>query len=317
MNPKISVIIANYNNADYLHDCLDSVASQSFTDLECIVVDDGSTDDSKKIIRQFARRDKRFRTVFQENRGVSAARNVGLDMARGEWIFFLDSDDCACPGALDTLYSLGVQNNADIVGGGGVRVFDDFKPMPAAAPEPANPQFIFFSNSCEDIIKMSMLGETHRFVWVWRRLFRRDLIGSLRFDEALYPGEDTCFMFELIPRAARICESRAMVVFHRLSKTAVSNAAFNQKYFAYATPTLLRMRKIMDAYYQPAFHKYFYSKFLDLIMTETVCKSLMSGRLMRQAAAVLRPVFGTRALPLKYMPFVRRVIFWLFMKVFG
>ena len=85
MNPKISIIVANYNNADYLDDCIRSVVEQSFTDFECIIVDDGSKDDSRKIIRRWAKRDKRLRPIFQENRGVSAARNAGIEQIH--WLF--------------------------------------------------------------------------------------------------------------------------------------------------------------------------------------------------------------------------------------
>ncbi|MDR1361522.1 MAG: glycosyltransferase [Rickettsiales bacterium] len=317
MNPKISVIIANYNNAKYLEDCLKSVLTQDFSAWECIIVDDGSTDKSKKIISEFAKRDKRFRPIFQENRGASATRNRGLDAARGDYISFLDSDDCFTAGALSLLYNLAIQNNADIVGGGGVSVYDDFKLVSATSGNFANPPFNIFGTNAADLIKMTELDETHRMVWVWRRLFRRQTIGGVRFYEDLFPGEDTCFIFQVLPNAARIVESRAMVVYHRNSNTSVSRATFNQKSFSYLTPTLQRLRQIMDSGYPPLYQNYFYKKYMDLVMNEIVLKPIFFGRLCRQAAAHLKPVYRTRALPLKHLPFLRRIIFWLFMKVFG
>lgn len=289
---------------------------QTFNDFECLVIDDGSTDKSRGIINKFAKLDKRFIPVFQENRGVSAARNRGLDMARGEYISFLDADDCFYPDAMELLHNLIVQNNAAVAGGGGVQVPNDFILLDVPPLNSTNPLFKVFGNSVTDLMNISSMGSEYRVVWVWRRLFRRDVIGDLRFDEELYPGEDTCFMLEVLPRCGRIVESRAMVVYHRASLTAVSNAVFNQKFFAYITPTMRRIRWIMDAFYPKSFQKWFYKLYMDLVINETIVRSMKHGRLMGAVTDHLRPIYGTRVLPTRYMPWRKRLIFWLFMKVF-
>ena len=92
-SPKISIIVPVYKVEQYLRRCLDSIAAQTFTDWECILIDDGSPDKSGAICDEYAAKDKRFRVIHQKNAGVSAARNVGLDAAYGEWICFCDSDD--------------------------------------------------------------------------------------------------------------------------------------------------------------------------------------------------------------------------------
>lgn len=91
--PKISIIVPVYKVEKYLHRCLDSIVAQNFTDWECILVDDGSPDGSGKICDEYAEKDGRFKVFHQENQRVSAARNKGLDNAKGEWIGFVDSDD--------------------------------------------------------------------------------------------------------------------------------------------------------------------------------------------------------------------------------
>ena len=91
--PKVSIIVPVYNVEKYICRCLDSVVSQTFTDWECILVDDGSLDNSGKVCDEYAERDRRFKVIHRKNSGVSAARNMGLDMAEGEWISFVDSDD--------------------------------------------------------------------------------------------------------------------------------------------------------------------------------------------------------------------------------
>lgn len=91
--PKISVIVPVYNTEKYLHRCIDSILSQTFTDFELLLINDGSKDNSGKICDEYASRDSRIRVFHKENGGVSSARNLGLDNAQGEWIAFVDSDD--------------------------------------------------------------------------------------------------------------------------------------------------------------------------------------------------------------------------------
>lgn len=92
-NIQLSIIVPVYNVEEYLPRCLESIANQTFKDFECILVDDGSPDKSGEICDDFAQKDSRFRVIHQKNAGVGAARNVGLNEAKGEWIGFVDSDD--------------------------------------------------------------------------------------------------------------------------------------------------------------------------------------------------------------------------------
>ena len=101
--PKISVIIPVYNVEKYLARCLDSVLAQHFPDVEILCIDDGSTDGSLSILREYAARDSRIRVLEQKNSGASAARNAGLEAAKGRWIAFVDSDDEVLPGIWTTL----------------------------------------------------------------------------------------------------------------------------------------------------------------------------------------------------------------------
>ena len=103
MQPKISVIVLVYKAEKYLHRCVDSILSQTFTDFELILVNDGSPDNCGAICDEYAQKDNRVRVFHKENGGVSSARNLGLDNAKGEWITFVDSDDWLKPGCLEQL----------------------------------------------------------------------------------------------------------------------------------------------------------------------------------------------------------------------
>src|SRR6266545_4787722 len=98
--PRVTVIIAAYNYAPFIGEALDSVLAQTFADWECVVVDDGSTDATPEIVKQWVARDSRFRYVRQENRGPNTARNVGLSQSSGEYVQFLDADDRLAPSKL-------------------------------------------------------------------------------------------------------------------------------------------------------------------------------------------------------------------------
>ena len=119
----ISIIVPVYNVAPYLPKCLDSLVNQTYRDLEIICVNDGSTDDSLRILREYEARDKRVKVLSRENRGISYSRNDALEMAQGEWTMFVDSDDWidlnTCQSALDTA----LQHQADLVMWAYVREF--------------------------------------------------------------------------------------------------------------------------------------------------------------------------------------------------
>lgn len=118
MFPKISIIIPVYDASKYLHQCLDSVVNQTLHDIEIICIDDGSTDNSYEILCEYATKDNRFIILQQENKGAGAARNKGLEIAKGEFLAFLDADDYYSDNtALEKLYLTAINNNISIAGG--------------------------------------------------------------------------------------------------------------------------------------------------------------------------------------------------------
>ena len=114
MNPKISIIIPIYKAEEFLPQCLESILLQTFENWECILVDDGSPDNCGFICDEYAIKDSRFRVVHKNNGGVSSARNAAIKEAKGEWLYFVDSDDTLYPRALSVLDSL-IENNVDAV----------------------------------------------------------------------------------------------------------------------------------------------------------------------------------------------------------
>ena len=179
---KISVIIPTYNSADTIAACMDSVLRQSFTDFGLIVVNDGSTDGSGDIIDGFARRDDRVRVVHQPNKGRSEARRKGVEMATGEWVCFVDSDDTLPLDALENL-ARGITADVDIVFGNGYSLKDERR---ATIPMT---EFRHLAVRGEGMIGLP-----------WGSLYRRSVVTNHLFDlpRRIMMGEDYIFWLRLV-----------------------------------------------------------------------------------------------------------------------
>ena len=181
--PYFSIIIPVYNVAPYLRECLDSVLGQTFVDWEAICVDDGSTDDSATILDEYAEKDSRFRIFHNVNAGVSAARNIALDMAKGTYIAFLDGDDLFSDGLLLNVLS--------VIRPGTVAVRFKFEKFNHGV-DWITSQHKPVDSAVIDISKNLEMESYDSPLWSW--IYRRDHIGSLRFDERLETYEDVKFL---------------------------------------------------------------------------------------------------------------------------
>ena len=113
-NELISIIVPIYNVEKYLRQCLDSIMNQTYRNFECLLINDGSSDNSEDICREYVSKDSRFRYFEKENGGVSSARNLGIEHSKGEYITFIDSDDWVDSDYLEVLYNSLVDERADI-----------------------------------------------------------------------------------------------------------------------------------------------------------------------------------------------------------
>ena len=112
---KVSVIVPVYNNEKYVETCIRSICQQTYQNLEILVINDGSTDGSRQILERMAEKDKRIRLTHQENAGVSAARNKGIELADGEYLTFVDGDDYVSADYIEKFYECAKKQNAEIV----------------------------------------------------------------------------------------------------------------------------------------------------------------------------------------------------------
>ena len=121
----ISVVVPVYNVQPYLAQCVESIRSQTFCDLEIILVNDGSPDECPKLCDEYAAKDERVKVVHRSNGGLSEARNAGVKVAGGEWIYFADSDDWLDTAAIQKLYNFAIANDCDVVQGNMYYAYSD------------------------------------------------------------------------------------------------------------------------------------------------------------------------------------------------
>ena len=227
---QISIIVPVYNVSGYLADCVNSIIDNGACGIELILVDDGSTDGSSDLCDEFARKNSFCSVLHQKNAGVSAARNAGLDIAKGEWIWFVDADDMIMNGhILETL----LETKADLIMFGCQELLDN------------KIAGTMTYDDCKDMTKDRFL-ESHVSYFVWNMLFKRDVIEKyyLRFTEGVRMGEDLEFQYKyLIHSQHPISISTPLYIYRKREGSAVNN--LNSRNHA-VTDSLIIQKNLLD-----------------------------------------------------------------------
>ena len=189
--PTISIIVPIYNSSEYLRSCISSILSQSFTNFELILVNDGSTDDSKKICLAFAVKDQRILVVDKGNGGVSSARNAGIKVSSGKYLMFIDSDDTISPYMCEKLLKGIEQSKSSLAICGYCFINEIYRSHTDILPNIKS--FIDTKSFKESYIN---LFQNRIYLSVWGKLFLSDLIRSknIFFDDSISLGEDFLFL---------------------------------------------------------------------------------------------------------------------------
>ena len=196
MDCLISIVVPVHNVEPYLRPCIESILSQSLSDFECILVDDGSTDGSGTICDEYASKDRRIQAIHKDNGGVSSARNLGLEHAKGTWVYFVDSDDQLLPGCLQSLVN-GISDGIDAICGG-YESYDQNGLVDTTDRE-VSPSILSRTES------LLLLYPNHTrqypylgYVWIW--MFRNSIIQkhNLRFNQDIKIKEDALFITQFL-----------------------------------------------------------------------------------------------------------------------
>lgn len=246
---KVSVIIPVYNVENYLRQCLDSVVNQTLREIEIICVNDSSTDGSLAILEEYAQKDDRIQVITQPNAGAGAARNRGMDLAKGEYLSFLDSDDFFEPAMLEKAYNLAEQNRADFVVYKSDQYHTEenkFVPVSWAVREQEIPPYpVFNYRQLTDNVFKVFVG------WAWDKLFSREFVKKhqLRYQEQR-TSNDMLFVFSAIVLAQRISLLPEVLVHQRRdSKDSLSKTRENSWWCFHDALLALRERLQKEGLY--------------------------------------------------------------------
>lgn len=195
--PQISVIVPVYNVERYLTRCINSILNQTFIDFELILVDDGSPDNCPSICDEFKSKDKRVKTIHKQNGGISSARNTGIDLAEGEYLSFIDSDDWIEKDMLQVLYELAVSKKADVAECAFQRVEEEEQRQKLCN---ITPKISERSGEAAIVALYSGAGASNA---VWNKLYKRRVFDSLRFPEGIN-YEDSYLMPQIVYTANKV-----------------------------------------------------------------------------------------------------------------
>ena len=213
-SPLVSVIVPVYKAQDTIRKCLDSIINQTLSDWEMVIVDDGSPDESGKICDEYATRDSRIRVVHKENAGVSAARQTGLDAAKGEYVIHADPDDWVDPNMLEELFRTAVLEGADmvicdwIVEVGGKAIYRVQKPSSLIASEVLNNLFdgTLHGSCCNKLVKRSCIDNN-----------------AACFPKGINYCEDVCFNVQLLMNDIKVAYLDKAFYHYFQSPTSITN----------------------------------------------------------------------------------------------
>ncbi len=206
MEERISVIIPVHNGQDYIEACVESVAGQTYPELEILVVNDGSTDDTQQICEKLTKRHENLRVFTQPDVGVSAARNYAIEQAKGDYLMFVDADDRICPDVAARLYQVLTETHSDIAGCG-FRIWHTEEELRRIL------QTAQTAGAAENVTRTEYVGSHFLTDSVlqdncrcWSKLYRRETVGKIRFRADITIGEDMLFLIDMGPHVKKAVE---------------------------------------------------------------------------------------------------------------
>ena len=240
MNDLITVIVPVYNVEQYLNRCVDSIINQLYKNLEIILVDDGSPDNCGRICDEYAKRDNRIHVIHKENGGLSDARNAGIDIAKGKYITFVDSDDYINDNYITCLHEAIINNKSDIAIGLHVIKYNTgitINKYPKSKNEVINAKEVFYRILYNKGIDLS----------AWAKLYKTELFKNIRYPKGRL-FEDSATTYKLIDKADKISLVNEYIYNYMIRVDSISSCKFNNKKIDLITSTIEMTEYIKNKY---------------------------------------------------------------------
>lgn len=264
--PLISVIVPVYNGELYVQECVRSITEQTYPQIEILLINDGSTDQSGPLCDDLSRSDPRIRVFHQENRGVSAARNVGLDNASGDYVLFVDCDDQLLPNAIESLLSDATAHSADIASAVKETVKAD-----GAVLNPYGDGAIYVHSGPESLV-LSLDGERQTNS-VCAKLFCRSLLTDIRFEEGRNINEDGFFLFLCYMKQPVQVQHNRVVYRYFVRENSNSRGDFSEKYLDMLYFAGQKKQLVLATYPQLSDHVVNMEVSAHLFFLEALCRT--------------------------------------------
>ena len=233
----VSILVPVYNASQYLRECVASLTGQTYTDLQIVLINDGSTDDSWDILQELALQDKRLEIYSQSNCGVAATRNHLLDKARGDFVLFVDSDDWIELDTIEILMNEQLKSGCDMV----------------VCNSPVDGLWDQEKTICEFLRHFDFRG------MLWNKLMASNLFDERRFDESVSYGEDALMVWETLQRVRDVRLLKKDLYHYRNNEDSLSRQRFNGKKFT-AYTTWNRICEVTDSFW-PQFREIAHARF--------------------------------------------------------
>lgn len=221
MNDLITVILPIYNVRDYLADCLNSIINQTYTNLEIIIVDDGSTDNSEQIYTEFAERDSRIKFYKKENGGPASGRNYALDRMHGKYVTFIDGDDCVEPEYCEELHRMAKEYNADMTQCTEFSSYGD--------REASKISTVYTRDEYASLLLPDVVYNSH----VIDKMFRADIFNGIRFSDHFRTMQDMEILPLLLKKMKTIVVSKRQLYFYRLRQGSILRSDYGSDPFTF------------------------------------------------------------------------------------
>lgn len=258
MKNMVSIIIPAYNVENYIFRCIESCINQTYNNIEIIIIDDGSSDNTQSIIKKYIQKDNRIKYLFQENRGVSTARNKGLDVANGDYIIFLDSDDWLELNAVEYLLKKKEEYLNCFITTNFRSVYLKNKKLEADKKLEERLELL----SSREISSTFVLTK-YRVKSSCYKLFSKKILddNKIRFRENIYHGEDGLFVFEYLQHIEKVLYSTRQLWNILERPNSASRGKFNKKFFTAITAVEEMMKLVKnDENLEKELKKYLYCR---------------------------------------------------------
>lgn len=222
----ISVVVPVYNVERYLPYCMSSILAQNVTDMEIVLIDDGSTDNSGVLCDQYVKRYSNVKAVHQKNAGLSAARNTGIEMAKGEFITFVDSDDMLAEGFISAAIELANVYQADFIAFSNMRCEAEARWPMKCQSQSENFETHVYDESVQKMQKFLIGAEIGTTAWA--KVYRRELFETIRYPVGKY-HEDVFTTYKVVDKAHRIVTTSQVGYLYRKSPNSITTSGFSEK----------------------------------------------------------------------------------------